>query len=68
MRSFRLLSAVPFLLSTFLWGQSNPAPLIYQPLIPASIGPGHPAFLLKMHGTGFVSGVTIRANGTALKT
>ena len=47
---------------------SNPVPLIYQPLSPASIAPGHAAFTLTVHGTGFVSGAAIKANGISLKT
>ena len=47
---------------------SNPVPLIYQPLSPTSVVPGHPAFTMTVHGTGFVSGAIVKANGIALKT
>ena len=51
-----------------LLAQSNPVPLIYQPLSPASVNPGHAGFTLTVHGTGFVQGAVIKANGTPLKT
>jgi hypothetical protein len=63
-----LLSFAPVLLCTFLLAQSNPVPLIYQPLIPASVAPGSPAFTLTVHGSGFVSGASVKANGVALRT
>jgi len=53
---------------TYLFAQSNPVPLIYQPLNPASVPPGSPAFTLTVRGTGFVPGAVIKANGIALKT
>lgn len=56
------------LVSTVLMAASNPVPLIYQPLIPTSVAPGHPAFTLTVNGTGFVSGAVIKADGVALKT
>jgi hypothetical protein len=59
--SFILVSAV-------LMAASNPVPLIYQPLIPTSVAPGHRAFTLTVRGTGFVSGAIIKADGVALKT
>lgn len=64
-----VLSLVSLLLfSTALVAASNPVPLIYQPLSPTSVAPGGPAFTLTVHGTGFVSGAVIKANGIALKT
>lgn len=54
--------------STSLMAASNPVPLIYQPLSPTSVTPGHAAFKLTVRGTNFVSGAVIKANGVALKT
>ena len=48
--------------------QSNPVPLINQPLIPTSAVPGGPSFRLTVNGTGFVSGATVNWNSTALTT
>ena len=43
-------------------------PLIYQPLNPASVAPGHTAFTLTVRGTNFVPGAVIKANGISLAT
>ncbi len=52
-----------------LSGQTlNPVPLINNPLSPTSVEPGGPGFTLTVNGTGFVSGATIKWNGTALTT
>jgi hypothetical protein len=48
--------------------QSNPVPLLYQPLIPASIEPGHASFVATVHGTGFVPGAVVVASGETLRT
>jgi hypothetical protein len=54
--------------SSLLLSASNAVPLIYQPLMPASITPGHAAFALQIRGTSFVSGAVVKWNGNALKT
>jgi hypothetical protein len=46
----------------------NPVPLVNQPLVPPDAVPGGPAFTLTVNGTGFVSGATVKWNGTALTT
>jgi FG-GAP-like repeat len=52
-----------------LSGQTpNPVPLINNPLSPTSVAPGGPGFTLTVNGTGFVTGATIKWNGTALTT
>jgi FG-GAP-like repeat len=61
------LAVTLFLASTFAVA-ANPIPLIYQPLSPASVAPGHAAFTLTLRGTNFVSGAVIKANGRALVT
>jgi FG-GAP-like repeat/Abnormal spindle-like microcephaly-assoc'd, ASPM-SPD-2-Hydin len=48
--------------------QSNPVPLINQPLVPDATAPGGPSFTLTVNGTGFVSGATVNWNGIALTT
>jgi hypothetical protein len=63
-----LLLILVILVGTLLVAQSNPVPLIYQPLLPASVKPGHAAFVLGVHGTGFVPGAVVSWNGQALKT
>jgi hypothetical protein len=48
--------------------QSDPVPLINQPLVPTSAVPGSPGFTLTVNGTGFVSGATVNWNGAAMTT
>jgi FG-GAP-like repeat/Abnormal spindle-like microcephaly-assoc'd, ASPM-SPD-2-Hydin len=50
--------------SVMLLAQSNPVPLINQPLVPASTVPGGQGFVLTVNGTGFVSGSAVNWNGT----
>ena len=47
---------------------ANAIPLLNQPLIPTAVAPGSAASILKVSGTGFVSGSTIDFNGTPLTT
>ncbi len=67
MKHFHALAAFLFLASASLCGANDPVPLIYQ-VSPASIGPGHSAFDLRVRGTGFVSGARVLWNGQALPT
>jgi len=46
----------------------NPVPLVNQPLVPDTAVPGGKGFVLTVNGTGFVSGVTVNWNGSALAT
>jgi len=46
----------------------NPVPLVNQPLVPASIAPGHAGFVLKVTGTGFVRGAKIEWNHQPVST
>jgi hypothetical protein len=48
--------------------QTNPVPLINQPLVPAATAPGGPGFTLTVNGTGFVSGAQVNWNGSARAT
>lgn len=50
------------------FGQSNPLPLISQPLVPDAVVPGSPSFTLTVNGAGFVSGSVANWNGAALAT
>jgi hypothetical protein len=50
------------------YAQSNPVPLINQPLVPDAVAPGGQSFTLTVNGTGFVSGSVVQWNGTALAT
>src|SRR5205823_1071084 len=48
--------------------QTNPVPLINQPLVPDAIAPGGAGFTLTVNGTGFVSGSVVNWNGSARAT
>ena len=68
MKQFRLLCIFLIVASASLLAQSNPVALIYQPLTPSVIEPGHATFALTVHGTAFVQGASVQWNGTPLKT
>ena len=48
--------------------QTNPVPLINQPLFPDAVAPGGAGFVLGVNGTGFVSASVVNWNGTPLAT
>ena len=70
-RSLAILASFTF---AFLAGvgaaaaQTNPVPLINQPLVPASAAPGSGTFTLTVDGTGFVSSSVVNWDGDALST
>src|ERR1700682_3779454 len=68
MRTAGFVWAFIILATTLLAAQANPVPLIYQPLSPVSVKPGHAAFALGVRGTGFAPGATVRWNGKPLHT
>ena len=67
----RILSSAAFtVLLAVVGGMSqsnsvpNPVPLVYQPLVPASVSPGRQSFTLTVNGTGFASGAVVNWNGS----
>jgi Bacterial Ig-like domain (group 3)/FG-GAP-like repeat/Abnormal spindle-like microcephaly-assoc'd, ASPM-SPD-2-Hydin/FG-GAP repeat len=50
--------------ATSLFGQSNPVPFINQPLVPTSIAPSGPGFVLTVNGSGFVADSVVNWNGS----
>jgi hypothetical protein len=52
------------LTNTVMLGQSNPIPLLNQPLVPASAAPGGKGFTLTINGTGFTSNAEVYWNGS----
>lgn len=70
MKSIRLVWLLLFVLlaSTMTLAQTNPVPLINQPLVPTATAPGGSSFALTVNGTGFVSASAVNWNGTALST
>src|ERR1700686_5023791 len=63
MKPLRVLSSIILLFGAAL-AQPNPAPLIYQPLIPMTVKPGSSQFTLIINGTGFVSAAVAMWNGS----
>lgn len=49
-------------------GLANPVPSISLPLVPGSIIPGSSSFTLTVNGSNFVSGATVKWNGSSLNT
>ena len=68
MKHSRLVCIFLVFASATLLAQVNPVPLIYQPLTPAVVAPGHATFTLTVRGTAFVHGASVQWNGTPLKT
>jgi len=68
MKATRLACLSLVLFAPILLAQNNPVPLTYQPLQPTSAVPGGGTFNLNVYGANFVSGSTIKWNGTALAT
>ena len=63
-RPRRVLWLIVIFLSAMAVAQTNPVPLVYQPLIPATIKPGHKAFALTVNGTGFATDAVLNWNGS----
>jgi hypothetical protein len=68
MKRTSLVLLLVLLAGAVVLAQSNPVPLIYTPLSPSGVTPGHAAFTLTVGGTGFVPGAVVKANGVSLKT
>ena len=64
MTSTRFVCLFVILVSAMLDAQSNPVPLINQPLVPGSAAPGSSGFALTVNGTGFASGAVVNWNGS----
>ncbi len=62
------LSLAIVLLAMPLFASSNHVPHVNNPLVPATVTPGSPAFTLTVNGTGFVSGAVVKWNGNPLAT
>jgi FG-GAP-like repeat len=63
-RPRRVLWLIVIFLSAMAVAQNNPVPLVYQPLIPATVEPGHKAFTLTVNGTGFATDAVLNWNGS----
>lgn len=72
-RGYEVAQKLAFLILGIFFGVSavlaaNPVPFVNQPLVPDTAVPGGGPFTLAVSGGGFVSGATVRWNGTALST
>ena len=63
MKPLRLLSSLVLLGGAAL-AQTNPVPLVNQPLIPMTVKPGSSQFTLTINGTGFASTAVVMWNGS----
>ncbi len=68
MRTLRLVGFIAVLYSIAAMAQSNPVPLITQPMVPPTVDPGHPQFTLTVNGAGFASSAVVEWNGSARTT
>jgi hypothetical protein len=64
MKRLHPLCHLTILLSTLALAQSNPVPLINQPLVPDSAKPGGSGFTLTINGTGFSASSVVSWNGS----
>jgi hypothetical protein len=60
--------ALIFVFATLASAQTNPVPLVNQPLSPFSAAPASGAFTLTARGTGFASNAVVNWNGSARTT
>ena len=68
MKRFHFACLFLVLISTMMLAKSNPVPLIAQPLVPASVAPGHGAFTLTVNGAGFGPNAAVYWNGSIRST
>jgi hypothetical protein len=68
MKSVGRVWIILLLAITVALAQTNPVPLINQPLAPMTAAPGGSSLTLTVNGAGFVSGSAVNWNGTALST
>ncbi len=68
MKLSRLFLPLVLLAVANAFAQTNPVPLVNQPLVPTATAPGGAGVTLTVNGTGFVSGSVVNWNGTALAT
>jgi len=68
MKPSRCIFPLMLLITTAALAQTNPVPLINNPLVPDAIAPGGAGFTLTVNGTGFVASSVVDWNGSALAT
>jgi hypothetical protein len=68
MKPSRNIFLLMLLLTAAALAQTNPVPLLNNPLVPDATAPGGASFTLTVNGTGFVSGSVVNWNGSGLAT
>lgn len=68
MKGLHFVCVFSVLISSFVIGQTNPVPLMNQPLVPMTAVPGGLGFTLAVNGTGFVASSVVNWNGSTLAT
>jgi hypothetical protein len=68
MKPSRYIFPLLLLLTAAALAQTNPVPLINNPLVPDAAAPGGASFTLTVNGAGFVSGSVVNWNDSALAT
>ncbi len=63
MRQFRFIAVTILLLGSIAMAQTNPVPLVYQPLVPMTVKPGSKGFTLTVNGYGFAADALVAWNG-----
>jgi hypothetical protein len=64
MRQLRVEFAFVILLGSIALAQTNPVPIVYQPLIPMTVKPASKGFTLTVNGTGFATDALVLWNGS----
>jgi hypothetical protein len=67
MKPLHILAAILVLVGAGL-AETNPVPMIYQPLLPVTVKPGSSQFTLTVNGTGFVTTALVTWNGATRPT
>ena len=67
MKPLHLLAAIFVLLGAGL-AETNPVPMVYQPLLPVTVKPGSSQFTLTVNGTGFAITAVVTWNGSTRPT
>src|SRR5271167_966362 len=68
MKALRLLGLITILCCISAMAQSNPVPVINQPLIPVTVKPGQKGFTMTVNGSGFASAAVVNWNGSSRTT
>ena len=68
MKTVHFLSICVLFSGMLASAQSNPVPLISEPLVPGTVAPAGSGFTLTVNGTGFVSGALVIWNGSTRPT